>query len=130
MRRLILAALLLALPGCALHPLYAGGGSGAVAQTLQQVAVAPIDGRNGWLVYNKLKERLGASDSGGPAYRLEVKLEVMPLNITPVKRCERSYKPALRKLLVCIIRVIEMHIKLRKFLNIPFKYLFRFAIIR
>ncbi len=75
MRRLILAALLLALPGCALHPLYAGGGSGAVAQTLQQVAVAPIDGRNGWLVYNKLKERLGASDSGEPAYRLEVKLD-------------------------------------------------------
>jgi len=75
MRRIILAALLLALPGCALHPLYAGGGSGAVAQTLQQVAVAPIDGRNGWLVYNKLKERLGASDSGEPAYRLEVKLD-------------------------------------------------------
>jgi len=75
MRRIILAALLLALPGCALHPLYAGGGSGAVAQTLQQVAVAPIDGRNGWLVYNKLKERLGSSDSGGPAYRLEVKLD-------------------------------------------------------
>ena len=75
MRRIILAALLLALPGCALHPLYAAGGSGAVAQTLQQVAVAPIDGRNGWLVYNKLKERLGASDSGEPAYRLEVKLD-------------------------------------------------------
>jgi LPS-assembly lipoprotein len=75
MRRLTAVAFLLLLPGCALHPLYAGGGSGAVAMTLQQVAVAPIEGRNGWLVYNKLKERLRATGEGAPAYRLEVKLD-------------------------------------------------------
>jgi len=75
MRRFLLAASILLLPGCALHPLYGGGGSGAVATTLQQVAVAPIEGRNGWLVYNKLKERLGAAGTDAPAYRLEVKLD-------------------------------------------------------
>ncbi len=75
MRRILLAASILLLPGCALHPLYAGGGSGAVATTLQQVSVAPIEGRNGWLVYNKLKERLGAVGAGAPAYRLDVKLD-------------------------------------------------------
>lgn len=75
MRRFLFAASILLLPGCALHPLYGGGGSGAVATTLQQVAVAPIEGRNGWLVYNKLKERLGAAGTDAPAYRLEVKLD-------------------------------------------------------
>jgi LPS-assembly lipoprotein len=75
MRRLTAAAVFLLLPACALHPLYAGGGSGTVARTLQQVSVAPIEGRNGWLVYNKLKERLSAAGSSAPAYRLEVKLD-------------------------------------------------------
>lgn len=42
---------------------------------LRQVAVAPIPGRNGWLVYNKLKERLGENGQGSPAYRLEVQLD-------------------------------------------------------
>ena len=75
MRRVLIAALIALLSGCALHPLYAGGGSGAVATTLQQVSVAPIEGRNGWLVYNKLKERLAAAGTSAPAYRLEVKLD-------------------------------------------------------
>jgi LPS-assembly lipoprotein len=75
MRRLAAAALVLLLPGCALHPLYAGGRAGTVAATLQQVSVAPIEGRNGWLVYNKLKERLAAAGSGQPAYRLDVRLD-------------------------------------------------------
>lgn len=75
MRRLTAAALVLLLPGCALHPLYGGGGSGTVARTLQQVSVAPIEGRNGWLVYNKLKERLAAAGNSGPAYRLDVRLD-------------------------------------------------------
>ena len=68
------AAAALALSGCALQPLYAGGSSGAVASTLRNVTVATIPGRDGWLVYNKLKERLG--DSGdGALYRLEVDLD-------------------------------------------------------
>jgi LPS-assembly lipoprotein len=74
-RRLAAAFAFLLLPGCALHPLYAGGGSGTVATTLQQVSVAPIEGRNGWLVYNKLKDRLGGPATSGAAYRLEVKLD-------------------------------------------------------
>jgi LPS-assembly lipoprotein len=46
-----------------------------VAATLREVTVAPIPGRNGWLVYNKLKERLGENGAANPAYRLEVQLD-------------------------------------------------------
>jgi LPS-assembly lipoprotein len=75
MRRFALAAAALMLPSCALHPLYAGGTSGEVAATLRQVSVEPIPGRNGWLVYNKLKERLGEDGQAQSAYRLEVQLD-------------------------------------------------------
>jgi len=71
-------ALALALPlgGCGLKPMYAGGGSGAVAQGLASVAVSPIEGKAGWLVRNALVDRLGASGSGGSArYRLDVRLD-------------------------------------------------------
>ena len=74
-RRLLIAASAVLLSACALHPLYGGGTSGEVAGTLRQVTVAPIPGRNGWLVYNKLKERLGESGEAAPAYRLEVELD-------------------------------------------------------
>lgn len=73
-----LAALLataLALSGCGLHPLYGGGTSSPVAATLRSVAVATIPGQSGWLVYNKLNDRLGAAGQGTPAYRLEVDLD-------------------------------------------------------
>ena len=70
---LILAALLL--PGCGLHPLYASGDSGSVAALLRQVQVTPIPGRAGWLMYNKLKQRLGEMGDSAPAYRLDVKLD-------------------------------------------------------
>jgi LPS-assembly lipoprotein len=63
------------LSACALQPLYGGGSSGPVASTLRQVAVAPIPGRDGWLVYNKLKERLGEGGDSAAAYRLEVELD-------------------------------------------------------
>ena len=75
MRAFLLIAAVLALPGCALQPLYAGGTSGQVASTLRQVSVAPIPGRGGWLVFNKLKERLGEMGEAEPAYRLEVELD-------------------------------------------------------
>lgn len=75
MRALIIAVSALALSACALHPLYDGGSSGTVASTLRQVGVATIPGRNGWLVYNKLKERLGDAGGAAPAYRLEVELD-------------------------------------------------------
>ena len=75
MRALIVAVTALGLSACALQPLYGGGTSGPVAATLRQVSVAPIPGRGGWLVYNKLKERLGEMGDAEPAYRLEVELD-------------------------------------------------------
>jgi LPS-assembly lipoprotein len=73
--RLALVALAtLALPGCGLHPLYAGGESGAVVQSLRGVQVAPIPGRNGWLVRTALQDRLGQNTGAAVRYRLEVEL--------------------------------------------------------
>jgi LPS-assembly lipoprotein len=73
--RLALAALAaLALPGCGLHPLYAGGEAGPVVQTLRGVQVAPIPGQNGWLVRTALQDRLGQNTGAGVRYRLEVEL--------------------------------------------------------
>ena len=68
-----LAAILL-LGGCGLRPLYAGGGSGHVAQSLRAVDVAPIAGRAGWLVRTSLEDRLGPAN-GNTRYRLEVELD-------------------------------------------------------
>jgi LPS-assembly lipoprotein len=68
-----LAALLLA--GCGLQPLYSGGSSGAVANAIGQVDIAPIEGKAGWLVTNALKDRLGVVSSGGASYRLMVRLD-------------------------------------------------------
>ena len=74
-RILVLAAATLALGGCQLRPLYAGGSSGAVATTLSSVTVTPIEGQVGWLVYNKLRDRLGAAGTSAVRYRLEVQLD-------------------------------------------------------
>ncbi len=64
------------LSGCGLKPMYAGGGSGAVARGLQGVQVAAIEGRAGWLVRNAIVDQLG-SDKGGtaPRYRLDIRLD-------------------------------------------------------
>jgi LPS-assembly lipoprotein len=74
MIRLLALALSFLLAGCGLHPLYGGGGAGAVAQSLRSVAVAPIKGRAGWLVRTALEDRLGAP-AGPSRYRLEVELD-------------------------------------------------------
>ena len=74
MMRALALALLLALSGCGLRPLYSGGSSGVVASSLSSIRVAPIPERAGWLVRNALVDRLG----GEPAdarYRLEVELD-------------------------------------------------------
>jgi len=64
------------LSACGLQPMYAGGGSGAVAQALGTVAVPPIEGQAGWLVRNALVDRLGGDGmAGGARYRLEVRLD-------------------------------------------------------
>ena len=68
-----LAAAMLALSGCGLHPLYSGGSSGTVASTLIQVEVAPIQGKAGWLMTNALRDRLRSD--GTPRSRLEMKLD-------------------------------------------------------
>nr|NUR36690.1 hypothetical protein [Sphingomonas sp.] len=75
MKRGTFALALFVLTGCGLHPLYSGGSGGAVATTLGTVTVAPIGGQSGWLMRNKLVERLGAGGSGAAAYRLDVTLD-------------------------------------------------------
>ena len=75
MRGIAFALSLVSLSACGLHPLYAGGGSGAVATTLGSVTVAPIAGQAGWLMRNKLVDRFGEGRSGTPAYRLDVSLD-------------------------------------------------------
>jgi LPS-assembly lipoprotein len=75
MRTAALALALLSLAGCGLRPLYSGGSGGAVASTLRSVTVAPIPGQSGWLMRNKLIDRLGEAGSGSAAYRLDVTLD-------------------------------------------------------
>jgi LPS-assembly lipoprotein len=70
---LLLGLILLA--GCGLRPLYGGGGSSAVARSLQSVEVAPIGGRSGWLVRTALQDRLGDRNPTQPRFRLEVELD-------------------------------------------------------
>ncbi|MGN6058554.1 MAG: LPS assembly lipoprotein LptE [Sphingomicrobium sp.] len=66
---------LLTLGSCGLQPLYGGGSDSPVAATLRAVQVAPIAGRSGWLLRNKLLDRLGEAGQGAPAYRLDVTLD-------------------------------------------------------
>lgn len=73
MRAATLALMVLTLSGCGLHPLYSGGGSGAVASTLSSVEVAPMEGKAGWLMGNALRDRLRTTAT--PRYRLEIKLD-------------------------------------------------------
>jgi LPS-assembly lipoprotein len=75
MRRAVLILAMLMLPACGLHPLYAGGSAGPVAATLRSVQVAAIPGQAGWLMRNKLVDRLGESGSGPARYRLDVTLD-------------------------------------------------------
>lgn len=65
------------LSACGLRPIYAGGADGAVARGLAGVEVAPIQGREGWLVRNALNDRLGhpSGDVANPRYRLDVLLD-------------------------------------------------------
>ena len=63
----------LALGACALQPLYSGGSSGAVASALSDVAIAPIEGKAGWLMQAALRDRLGNERS--PRYRLDIELD-------------------------------------------------------
>lgn len=76
MSRIAPAVLALALlSGCGLRPLYSGGSEGAIAQSLAGVTVAPIAGKNGWLVQNALRDRLAIASEGEARYRLEIELD-------------------------------------------------------
>lgn len=75
MRPAFLLALCALLGACGLKPVYSGGSGGAVAETLRSIQVGPIEGQAGWLVRNRLVERLGAGGSGEPAYRLDITLD-------------------------------------------------------
>jgi len=72
-----IAPLMLAflLPACGLQPLYSGGSKGAVARALGTISVAPIEGKNGWLMRNALTDRLGAQNSNIAQFRLVVVLD-------------------------------------------------------
>ncbi len=74
-RRTALSLLLCSLSGCGLQPLYGGGSTSPVATTLHSVQVGPIAGQSGWLMRNKLIDRLGRSESGQALYRLDVTLD-------------------------------------------------------
>ena len=75
MMRIWILGLALALSACGLRPMYAGGGSGPVAGTLRAIHVQAIPGRAGWLMHNKLADRLGSQGAPAAAYRLEVELD-------------------------------------------------------
>ena len=75
MRTIAILAAALVLTGCGLRPLYGGGSSGEVATTLTSINVTPIPGRLGWLMFNKLKDRLGTQNATGARYRLDVELD-------------------------------------------------------
>lgn len=75
MRIALALAALVALSGCGLRPLYGGGSDGRVAAALASVSVAPISGRDGWLVQNALRDRIAIADGSAARFRLEVELD-------------------------------------------------------
>ncbi len=72
---LALLLVLLALPACALQPVYSGGSGGAAQGVLGAIEVAPIPDRAGFLVRDRLVQRMGAGGTVAPAYRLDVVLD-------------------------------------------------------
>jgi LPS-assembly lipoprotein len=69
---LILA--LLALTGCQLSPVYAGGNASAPATLLADIAIAPIPERAGFMLRQALAEQFG-NTAASPRYRLEIALD-------------------------------------------------------
>ena len=72
MRILVLAFALL-LAGCNLQPVYSGGQAGEAMGLLGAVEVGPIPDKAGFLVRDRLLQRLPASES--PRYRLDIVLD-------------------------------------------------------
>lgn len=74
-RLILLSASLAALSACGLRPLYGGAQGFEVRTALNQVSVDPIPGQAGWLVRNKLVDRLRASETSEARYKLTVRLD-------------------------------------------------------
>lgn len=72
---LMLAVASLALSGCGLRPLYAGGTSGVVPTQLGNIEIEPIAGKAGWLVRNALRDQLEAFKGQDNRYRLIIELD-------------------------------------------------------
>jgi LPS-assembly lipoprotein len=72
--RLALILPLLALAGCQLKPVYAGGNASAPATLLADISIAPIPERAGFMVRQALEEQFGRPVDN-PRYRLEVVLD-------------------------------------------------------
>ncbi|GAB5487609.1 MAG: hypothetical protein Pars2KO_11790 [Parasphingorhabdus sp.] len=72
---LMLAVASLALSGCGLRPLYAGGTSGVIPTQLGNVEIEPIAGKAGWLVRNALRDQLEAFEGQENKYRLIIELD-------------------------------------------------------
>ncbi|MEP2987967.1 MAG: LPS assembly lipoprotein LptE [Parasphingorhabdus sp.] len=72
---LLLAVASLALSGCGLRPLYAGGTNGVVPTQLGNVEIEPIAGKAGWLVRNALRDQLEAFEGQDNRYRLIIELD-------------------------------------------------------
>ena len=73
---LLLLSATLPLSACGLQPMYAGGGSGVVAQGLGAIDISAIEGKAGWLMRNALNDRLQSGRRSGAAqYRLDVRLD-------------------------------------------------------
>jgi len=75
MRIALALAASLALSGCGLSPMYAGGAGAPVAQGMAAIDIPAIQGRGGWLVKNALQQRLGVAGDAAPRYRLDVRLD-------------------------------------------------------
>jgi LPS-assembly lipoprotein len=65
--------LCLLLAACNLAPVYSGGQQGAAQGMLGAIEVSPIPDKTGFLVRDRLQQRLKASES--PRYRLDVVLD-------------------------------------------------------
>lgn len=65
---------MLTLGACGLAPVYSGGSRGAAAASFNDISVAAIPDRSGFLVRQALLDRLGGANDGA-RYRLEVELD-------------------------------------------------------
>jgi LPS-assembly lipoprotein len=74
MMRFLALALLLAVSGCNLQPVYSGGSRGVAATGLRDIVVGPIPDRAGYLLRGDLAQRMG-DPVATPHYRLEVELD-------------------------------------------------------